>query len=54
MAEQAIQKAENNDYSEVETLFKILSYPYDEQTEFETYAAEPPDWSKKISVSCSS
>jgi len=42
------------DYKELEQLAEILSKPFDEQPEFEDYAKMPPDWGKRISVSCSS
>ena len=55
MAENAIMQASYaKDYSEVERLMKLLEKPYDEQPEFENYAAIPPDWSKSICISCSS
>lgn len=50
----AIEKAEQGDFSEVQKLLLIVSKPFDEQPENETYAGFPPDWSKEISVSCSS
>ena len=31
-----------------------LSRPFDEQPEFERYAAPPPDWAQHLAVSCSS
>jgi len=54
MAEIAIQKAENEDYSEIELLIEILKKPFDEHHEYEQYAGLPPDWANSISVSCSS
>jgi uncharacterized protein YdiU (UPF0061 family) len=55
LAEIAIrQAADERDYSEVNRLHRLLMRPYDEQPEFEAYAAEPPDWARKIEVSCSS
>ncbi|MFB1001505.1 MAG: YdiU family protein [Pseudomonadales bacterium] len=54
LAQQAIDKAEVGDYKELEQLAEILSKPFDEQPEFEDYAKMPPDWGKRISVSCSS
>lgn len=54
LAEHAIQKAEAGDYTEIETLRRILSRPFDEQPEHEAYAAPPPDWAADICVSCSS
>lgn len=55
LAQIAIQSAvEARDYSEIETLRRILSQPFAEQTEFEAYAAAPPDWSRELVLSCSS
>ena len=54
MAEVAIQKAEQKDYSEIDRLFKLLQNPFDEQLENENDAGYPPEWSQEISVSCSS
>jgi uncharacterized protein YdiU (UPF0061 family) len=56
MLQNAIQQAENKDYSELERLFKLLQNPYTDQPEMDTfsYADLPPDWSKSLSVSCSS
>lgn len=55
LAEQVIRKAEDErDFSELNRVMTVLARPYDEQPEHEQYAAEPPDWSKTLSVSCSS
>ena len=54
LAQQAIDKAEVGDYKELEQLAEILRKPFEEQPEFEDYAKMPPDWGKRISVSCSS
>jgi uncharacterized protein YdiU (UPF0061 family) len=54
LAQNAIQKANQKDYSEVNKLLKILQHPFDEQPEHEEYAQLPPDWSKLICLSCSS
>ncbi len=54
LAQIAIEKAQNKDFSEIETLLNILSRPYDEQPEAEQYAALPPDWASHLEVSCSS
>ena len=50
----AIEKAQNDDFTEVNKLLKIIETPFDEQPEFESYANLPPDWASNISVSCSS
>ena len=54
MAQVAIEKAQNKDFSEVERLLALLARPFDEQPENEHYAGFPPDWSNQLSVSCSS
>ena len=55
LAEVAIRRAaDHRDYSEIQRLHTVLLHPFDEQPEFEAYAAEPPDWAKQIEVSCSS
>ncbi|MFZ3043102.1 MAG: YdiU family protein [Thiobacillus sp.] len=55
LAEIAIRRAaDERDYSEVNRLHALLARPFDEQPEHEAYAAEPPDWARKIEVSCSS
>lgn len=54
MAEVAIKKAEQKDYSEIELLFDLLQNPFDEQPGNENYAGYPPQWAQEISVSCSS
>ncbi len=54
LAQNAIEKAEQKDFSEIDQLLKLLSKPFDEQPQYEAYAALPPDWAQGISVSCSS
>lgn len=54
LAQQAIERAEQGDYSEIEKLHAILRRPFDEQAEHEAYAAPPPDWGKTLAISCSS
>ncbi|MFP6558985.1 YdiU family protein [Paraburkholderia sp. B3] len=54
LAQTAIERAQQKDFSEVERLARVLSRPFDEQPEHEAYAALPPDWAGTLSVSCSS
>ncbi len=54
LAQIAIEKAQNKDFSEVQNLLAVLEHPYDEQPENEHYAALPPDWAAELEVSCSS
>jgi uncharacterized protein YdiU (UPF0061 family) len=54
LAQVAIEKAQNGDFSEVGKLLALLERPFDEQPEHESYAALPPDWASHLEVSCSS
>jgi uncharacterized protein YdiU (UPF0061 family) len=54
LAQTAIEKAQNGDFSEVHRLLAVLERPFDEQPENEAYAALPPDWASHLEVSCSS
>jgi uncharacterized protein YdiU (UPF0061 family) len=54
LAQIAIEKAQNKDFSEIEKLLQVLEKPFDEQPENEKYAALPPDWANDLEVSCSS
>ena len=54
LAQEAIEAAQNTDYSKVRTLQTILANPFDEQPEFDDYANLPPEWGKKLEISCSS
>ena len=54
LAQQAIEQAQNGDYSGVRELLAVLERPFDEQPGREAYAALPPDWAAHLEVSCSS
>ncbi len=54
LAQQAIEKAVLDDYSEIEALMKVLSFPYEEQPEMARYAEAPSRGAPQIEVSCSS
>ncbi|XP_065150729.2 protein adenylyltransferase SelO-like isoform X2 [Paramisgurnus dabryanus] len=56
MAESAIRKAEENDFSEVALLQQILMNPFTEQDEAERagYSSKTPMWAQQLRVSCSS
>ncbi len=54
LAQIAIEKAQNKDFSEVANLLELLQKPFDEQPENERYARLPPDWASELEVSCSS
>ncbi|MDH5639919.1 MAG: YdiU family protein, partial [Nitrospira sp.] len=54
LAQVAIEKAQQKDFSEIDRLFTLLQRPFDDQPGMESYAAAPPNWGKHLSVSCSS
>jgi len=55
IAEIAIRKArDEQDYSEIDKLLKILQNPFDGHPDMQHYADAPPDWANSIAVSCSS
>ncbi len=54
LAQVAIDKAQQKDFTEVNRLLAVLERPFDEQPEHESYAALPPDWAAHLEVSCSS
>jgi uncharacterized protein YdiU (UPF0061 family) len=54
LAERAIRRANEGDFSDVARLAKVLERPFDEQPEHEADAGFPPDWAQQLSVSCSS
>ena len=54
LAQIAIQASDTGNHDELERLYTVLQNPYDEQPEFEQYAAEPPDWGRDLQISCSS
>ncbi|NOX09185.1 MAG: YdiU family protein [Gammaproteobacteria bacterium] len=55
LAEQVIRAAEDEqNYDELECLFQLLKKPFEDQKAHEKYTVLPPEWAKKLSVSCSS
>ncbi len=54
LAETAIVRARESDFSEVKRLASLLQRPFDEQPEHEADAGFPPDWASHLEVSCSS
>ena len=54
LAQVAIAKATEGDFSEIDRLLTLLKNPYHEQPGMERYAALPPDWAASIQLSCSS
>lgn len=59
LAQQAIDQAEQGDYSEISRLLEIMRHPYEEQPDFEAeYARKRPEWARhrpgSSQLSCSS
>jgi len=54
MAQIAIEKAEQQDYTEIENLMNLLRTPFDEHPQWQHYAEASPEWAGDIQVSCSS
>ena len=54
LAQMAIEKAQQKDFSEIDRLLAVLQNPFADQPGMESYAASPPNWGKHIVVSCSS
>ena len=54
LAQEAIECAENGDYTELHNLMQLLAAPYTEQPNQEKYAAAAPAWSHALQISCSS
>jgi serine/tyrosine/threonine adenylyltransferase len=54
LAQQAIEKAQQKDFTEIDRLLVLLQQPYIDHPGMDAYAAPPPNWGKHIAVSCSS
>lgn len=54
LAQIAIEKAQQKDFTEIDRLLTLLQDPYSDQAGMDGYAAPPPNWGKHLSVSCSS
>ena len=54
LAQTAIERAQQGDFSELRRLQSVLERPFDEQPGCEAYADHPPAWAGQVEVSCSS
>ena len=54
LAQEAIQDAEKSDFTKLKNLLEVLKNPYEENSEYDDFAKAPPEWGKKLEISCSS
>jgi len=54
MAQEAIDAAEDSDFSKLETLIVVLTNPFEELEEYQKFANKSPAWAKDLEISCSS
>jgi len=56
IAQEAIQRAEENDFTEVQFLLELFKNPYkiNKDAEAKGFASPPPNWANKLVLSCSS
>ena len=54
LGEQAIQAAKAKDFQVLADLLRVLQHPFEEHPAFDAWASFPPEWAKRISISCSS
>ena len=54
MAQEAIDAAEDSDFSKLETLIAVLAKPFEELKEHQKFANKSPAWAKNLEISCSS
>ena len=54
LAQEAIEDAEKSDFTKLIKLLEVLKNPYAENSEFDDFAKAPPEWGKKLEISCSS
>ncbi|MGJ7510010.1 protein adenylyltransferase SelO [Variovorax sp. GT1P44] len=54
LGQQAIEAAQQKDFSGVSSLLALLETPFEEHPGHDDYAGFPPDWASTIEISCSS
>jgi uncharacterized protein YdiU (UPF0061 family) len=54
LGQQAIELAQQKDFSGVAILLKLLESPFEDHPGHDAYAGFPPDWASTIEISCSS
>ena len=54
LAQEVIEAAQEGDFSVLNKLLEVLKNPFSEKEEYKDYAKSPPEWGKKLEISCSS
>ena len=54
MAQEAIDAAEDSNFSKLETLIVVLTKPFEELKEHQKFANKSPAWAQDLEISCSS
>ena len=54
MAQEAIDAAEDSNFSKLETLIVVLTKPFEELEEHQKFANKSPAWAQDLEISCSS
>ena len=54
LVQNAIDKAEEGSYTEIDNLMELITKPFNENLKYEKYAEESPNWAADIGLSCSS
>jgi len=54
LAQEVIEAAQAGDFSSLNKLLDALKNPFSEKEEYNDYAQSPPEWGKKLEISCSS
>ena len=54
MAQEAIDAAEDSNFSKLETLIVVLTEPFEELKEHQKFANKSPAWAQDLEISCSS
>ncbi len=54
MAQEAIEAAEESDFTVIEKFIKVITNPFSELDEYQHYAEKSPAWAKDLEISCSS
>ena len=54
LAQEVIEAAQAGDFSPLNKLLDVLKNPFSAKEEYKDYAKSPPEWGKKLEISCSS